>query len=325
MIPLKPLTLALLGALALGPTASAVAASPSAPALAGPGKVPAEAEILRVQSGPDYWEVSGVPRNDRLNIRSGPSTGYRVVAQVSNGQLLRNLGCTTNGPSTWCKVQLPDGRATGWAAARFLRVADRPGRPGNGGGWGQNRPGNDNVGTPRLDVQRNGEIEVSFRRGCEARYSRRGVRIAQWASCSRAQLAAADDAVRRYLREQGGNHGGGSGGGSGGNHGGGSGGGSGGGGSTGASVSAGGSGQVGRYQMSAALRGSRGNYILTLSNGDLICNAKFSQDPTKTSVQSFPIGCSDGDKGQVVLTQNAGGYTATVNISGNKIGTITLR
>lgn len=70
--------------------------------------------------GPDNWIVSGVGRNDLLNIRTAPSPNAELVARVKNGTVLRNLGCRTTGSSRWCRVatRLND---RGWANGRFLR------------------------------------------------------------------------------------------------------------------------------------------------------------------------------------------------------------
>lgn len=297
--------------------ALAAPVTPASPAQPGTGIVEAQSR------GAEYFQVSGVAYNDRLNIRSGPSTGYRVVAQVSNGQRLRNLGCRDFGPARWCEVEIPGYNVSGWAAARYLTPV------GGGGGYrpGGGRPGGNQpeyIGTPEVRQLWNRNIEVSFRRGCDLLYSPYGRRMSQSRDCSARHVDAAEDAVRRYLREQdsAGRPGGGK---PGGGNGGGGSGGKPGDTATGASVSVLGRGEVGRYRMTSAMKGSRGDYVLTLTNGDLICNARFSKDPTKTPVQVFPIGCTDGDKGQVTLTQQAGGYTATFNISGNKIGTITMR
>ncbi|MGL4296626.1 MAG: SH3 domain-containing protein, partial [Aestuariivirga sp.] len=43
--------------------------------------------------GPDFWVVSGVSSNDRLNIRTGPSANAGIVGRVRNGTVMRNLGC----------------------------------------------------------------------------------------------------------------------------------------------------------------------------------------------------------------------------------------
>ena len=72
--------------------------------------------------GPDFWEVTGVPGGDTLNMRAGPSTRERVVGELGNGTIVRNLGCKTSGSQRWCRVARPeDPELRGWVAGRFLR------------------------------------------------------------------------------------------------------------------------------------------------------------------------------------------------------------
>lgn len=72
--------------------------------------------------GPDFWEVSGVPAGDTLNLRAGPSPQERVVGEIGNGSVLRNLGCRMTDGQRWCHVARPDGSGhQGWVAGRYLR------------------------------------------------------------------------------------------------------------------------------------------------------------------------------------------------------------
>jgi hypothetical protein len=72
-----------------------------------------------LQGGPDFFSVR--TSGGDLNIRSGPSTGARVVARVLNGTPLRNLGCRMNEAQRWCSVAtLSDPGVEGWAAGDFL-------------------------------------------------------------------------------------------------------------------------------------------------------------------------------------------------------------
>lgn len=74
--------------------------------------------------GPDFWRVVDA---GSLNIRSGPSTGDSIVKRVSQGTVLRNLGCGRYGDSTWCQVALPeDGSVRGWASSRYLAESGAP-------------------------------------------------------------------------------------------------------------------------------------------------------------------------------------------------------
>jgi hypothetical protein len=75
-----------------------------------------------LQGGPDFWEVVGVPKGDRLNMREGPSAAEPIVTRLSNGAVLRNMGCRMNGGQRWCKVERRGAPAdTGWVAGRYLR------------------------------------------------------------------------------------------------------------------------------------------------------------------------------------------------------------
>ena len=84
----------------------------------------------RSDDGGEYFVVAGVPDNDVLNVRSGPSTRDRIVGALANGDKVRNLGCEEDGGSRWCRIQMLDEmRSEGWVNARYLDGAD-----GSGGG-----------------------------------------------------------------------------------------------------------------------------------------------------------------------------------------------
>ncbi len=70
-----------------------------------------------------------------LNVRSGPSTGYRVVGVLRPNQVVDVLRC--NSTNTWCEIQDPTVR--GWASARYLRPVGN-----SGGGNPTPPPSNDN-------------------------------------------------------------------------------------------------------------------------------------------------------------------------------------
>jgi hypothetical protein len=75
-----------------------------------------------LSGGPDFWEVHGVPPGDTLNLRAGPSTHERVVGEIGNGSVMRNLGCRMSGEQRWCQVARPEDPASkGWVAGRYLR------------------------------------------------------------------------------------------------------------------------------------------------------------------------------------------------------------
>lgn len=72
--------------------------------------------------GPDFWEVAGVVAGDILNLRAGPSAHERVLGELGNGSILRNLGCKMADGQRWCRVARPeDTRSEGWVAGRYLR------------------------------------------------------------------------------------------------------------------------------------------------------------------------------------------------------------
>ncbi|MEV8468773.1 SH3 domain-containing protein [Fluviibacterium sp. DFM31] len=142
--------------------------------------------------GPDFWEVTGVAAGDFLNIRTGPSTRYSIVARAPNGLTLRNLGCSGTGSSRWCHVQTPDGNYDGWVAGRYLREGAAPAAAGAG----IQIPSGSAV-APDLFLRPTGEIEVGWSGGCTVLYNPAGQRIQAGSSCSSAQLTLSDAAVAR--------------------------------------------------------------------------------------------------------------------------------
>ena len=88
---------------------------------------PAVAQDDGPASGPDFWAVAGLRVESALNVRTGPSTRSPVVVQVSEGTILRNLGCQGEARQRWCKVESPDGLAiSGWVSGLFLRESGPP-------------------------------------------------------------------------------------------------------------------------------------------------------------------------------------------------------
>jgi hypothetical protein len=76
--------------------------------------------------GPDFWEVAGVAAGDALNLRSDARPGGALVARLSNGTVLRNLGCKNTHGQRWCRVEDPRGSRRGWVNGRFLRESGGP-------------------------------------------------------------------------------------------------------------------------------------------------------------------------------------------------------
>ena len=87
--------------------------------------------------GPDFWEVSGVPAGDTLNLCSGPSTHDSVVGEIGNGSVMRNLGCKMVSGQRWCRVARPeDPSSKGWVAGRYLRESSYQQDHSSSGGSG---------------------------------------------------------------------------------------------------------------------------------------------------------------------------------------------
>jgi hypothetical protein len=87
--------------------------------------------------GPDFWAVTGVSSNDKLNMRMAPSSESEAILRIPhNARGLKNYGCPNEvtfeqwksmtksqrdraARSRWCQVEY-QGRK-GWVAGRFLR------------------------------------------------------------------------------------------------------------------------------------------------------------------------------------------------------------
>ena len=76
------------------------------------GQVPAHATA----DGPDLYRVAGVAVWDKLNMRAGPATSYRVVGRIPHdGRGIENLGGTVG---RWHQVRYQG--TVGWAHAGYL-------------------------------------------------------------------------------------------------------------------------------------------------------------------------------------------------------------
>lgn len=245
---------------------------------------------LQAQMGPDYWQVTGVDRNDHLNIRSGPSTSNRVVAIAPNGAIFRNLGCRGEGNARWCHLETPDGSTSGWASGRFLQES---GAPTHGNGSGQSD-------VPELYERSTGEIEVRFSSGCTVLYNPAGRVITAGGSCSGSQRNRAHDAVEAHMREQG-NHA---------DH-------SGGGGAVAAEVNISGTGTIyGGGALSGRIFGHKeGAYALTVSGSGLTCTSLFRHAPGTVRSESSAVHCTDGSSGTAVLVRNRSGNGNTLTLT----------
>lgn len=72
-----------------------------------------------LMGGPDFWAVTGLSAGDTLNLRAGPSTADKVIGRLSEGEIIRNLGCRMTGKQRWCQVETATG--AGWVSGRYLR------------------------------------------------------------------------------------------------------------------------------------------------------------------------------------------------------------
>ncbi len=72
--------------------------------------------------GPDFYVVRGLVAGDTLNVRSRASTQGEIIARLSQGARVRNLGCQTSGSTRWCRIETTGGVVvTGWVNGRYLR------------------------------------------------------------------------------------------------------------------------------------------------------------------------------------------------------------
>jgi uncharacterized protein YraI len=84
--------------------------------------------------GPDFYVVQGLTAGDTLNVRTRPSTRGDVIARLSQGTRVRNLGCEVIGQSRWCRIRTTGaGAVTGWVNGRYLRESGGPVQPPAGG------------------------------------------------------------------------------------------------------------------------------------------------------------------------------------------------
>jgi len=79
------------------------------------------------QSLPALYEVAGVQQNDTLNVRSGPSTTFRVIAKLGPNDTGIEL-VDTDESGDWGLILLDEG--SGWVALKYL--ARQPNQPENG-------------------------------------------------------------------------------------------------------------------------------------------------------------------------------------------------
>lgn len=72
--------------------------------------------------GPDFWRVRGLAEGDTLNVRQAPSARSPILATLSEGERVRNLGCEMSGQTRWCLIRSTTGMdVTGYVNGRYLR------------------------------------------------------------------------------------------------------------------------------------------------------------------------------------------------------------
>lgn len=76
-----------------------------------------------INAGPaGTYEVAGVDEGDMLKLRAGPGTGFRIIAGLPNGSILRVYDCERTGGTRWCKAALDEGRGQqGYVSYAYLR------------------------------------------------------------------------------------------------------------------------------------------------------------------------------------------------------------
>lgn len=76
---------------------------------------------------PTHFAVIGLAPDDLLNLRATASATGMLIGRLSQGVLVKNLGCAEVSKVQWCKVaDMDDEKVQGWAAARYLQPAEGP-------------------------------------------------------------------------------------------------------------------------------------------------------------------------------------------------------
>lgn len=236
----------------------------------------------QAQSGPDFWQVTGVSSGDTLNMRSGPGTNYNVVARAHNGTVLRNLGCEGTGSSRWCKVETKDGNIRAWVSGGYLKES---------GGWSSTSSSSSSADeAPELAIRSSGEIEVRWSSGCTMLYNSNGNRLNSGGSCTSAQRDRSDRAAKGYVNEQAGSD----------SHSGST--------SSGGAFKMSGIGSVTKGGIATGSITSKNGHsyalIITAPKDGLTCTGSFKEEPGSTDSQATMINCTNGDKGSAIIKGN---------------------
>lgn len=92
--------------------------------------------------GPDYFRITGLKKEDRVNVRRAPNTDAKIVGRIpKDSDGIKNLGCkggltqkqwekagearkNAAARERWCQVSFGD--VTGWVLGRFLAEGSAP-------------------------------------------------------------------------------------------------------------------------------------------------------------------------------------------------------
>lgn len=97
------------------PIPTPIAEQPTAPEPA----APAEPETTTEPAGASDADLRVVDAS-RVNMRSGPSTDFRVVDTLTRGVRVEVISIDTLGAEPWAELLVVDTGLTGWMAERFL-------------------------------------------------------------------------------------------------------------------------------------------------------------------------------------------------------------
>lgn len=68
----------------------------------------------------DQSDFVAVAIDGSVNMRAGPTTEAERMTRLSDGTILRRVGCGAHSDEDWCEVETLDGATEGWVVARFL-------------------------------------------------------------------------------------------------------------------------------------------------------------------------------------------------------------
>ena len=73
-------------------------------------------------TAPGLYAVTGIAKNDALNVHSGPGSNYEVVAKLPNGyQGVQVFGASVmNGTTEWVQINFKN--QSGWVTKAYLKA-----------------------------------------------------------------------------------------------------------------------------------------------------------------------------------------------------------